>query len=119
MDVGSALYLRPQFGIGVYTVLARIAGRPVGVIANNPRHLGGAIDADAALKAARFIELCDAFDIAIVNLVDCPGFMVGPDSEKQGESPARNRDETGGISIGLPSPFPHCRTNNALPCYTR
>ena len=59
----------------------RIAGRPVGVIANNPQHLGGAIDGPAALKAARFIELCDAFDIAILSLVDCPGFMVGPDSE--------------------------------------
>jgi acetyl-CoA carboxylase carboxyltransferase component len=63
------------------TSLARIEGRPVGIVANNPSHLGGAIDADAADKATRFLQLCDAFDIPVVFLCDTPGFMVGPDHE--------------------------------------
>ena len=82
-DTNSVLYLRPNFGIGMYTALTRIAGRPVGILANNPNHLGGAIDADASTKGARFLELCDAYDIPILNLIDCPGFMVGPESEKE------------------------------------
>lgn len=81
-DVDSALELRPTFGIGIFTVLLRIEGRPVGVIANNPAHLGGAIDSDAADKAARFIQLCDAYDLPIVSLCDTPGFMVGPEAEQ-------------------------------------
>jgi acetyl-CoA carboxylase carboxyltransferase component len=80
-DIGSALELRPTFGIGILTTLMRIEGKPVGVIANNPAHLGGAIDSDAADKAARFIQLCDAYDIPIISLCDTPGFMVGPDAE--------------------------------------
>lgn len=80
-DIDSALELRPIFGIGILTTLMRIEGKPVGVIANNPAHLGGAIDADSADKAARFIQLCDAYDIPIVSLCDTPGFMVGPDAE--------------------------------------
>jgi len=80
-DIDSALELRPTFGIGILTTLMRIEGKPVGVIANNPAHLGGAIDADSADKAARFIQLCDAYDIHIVSLCDTPGFMVGPDAE--------------------------------------
>ncbi len=67
---------------GIVTALVRIEGRPLGLIANNPMHLGGAIDADAADKAARFVQLCDAFDLPIVSLCDTPGFMVGPDAEK-------------------------------------
>ena len=59
------------------TGLCRVEGRSLGILGNNPQHLGGAIDADAALKAARFMELCDAFDIPILFLCDCPGFMVG------------------------------------------
>jgi acetyl-CoA carboxylase carboxyltransferase component len=82
-DIGSVLYLRLNFGIGVYTALARIDGRPIGIIASNPKHLGGALDADAAMKAARFLELCDAFDLPIVSLCDCPGFMVGKESERE------------------------------------
>ena len=62
--------------------LIRIEGRPVGIIANNPAHLGGAIDSDAADKASRFVQLCDAFDLPIVSLCDTPGFMVGPEHEK-------------------------------------
>lgn len=80
-DIGSVLELRPTFGIGILTALMRIEGRPIGVIANNPAHLGGAIDSDAADKASRFVQLCDAYDIPIVSLCDTPGFMVGPDAE--------------------------------------
>jgi acetyl-CoA carboxylase carboxyltransferase component len=80
-DRDSVLELRRDFGVGVLTVLARIAGRPVGIVANNPVHLGGAIDSDAADKMARFVQLCDAFDLPIVSLCDTPGFMVGPDAE--------------------------------------
>ncbi|MGC4061102.1 MAG: carboxyl transferase domain-containing protein [Aquabacterium sp.] len=64
------------------TSLARLEGRTVGMIANDPRHLGGAIDAPGADKAARFMQLCDAYDIPMVSLCDTPGFMVGPDAEK-------------------------------------
>jgi acetyl/propionyl-CoA carboxylase alpha subunit len=81
-DHESVLELRPQFGIGVVTAFVRIEGQPFGLIANNPKHLGGAIDADAGDKAARFVALCDAFDIPIVSLCDTPGFMVGPEAEK-------------------------------------
>jgi acetyl-CoA carboxylase carboxyltransferase component len=80
-DVGSLLELRTGFGKGIHTALARIEGRPVGLLANNPLHLGGAIDADAADKAARFMQLCNAHGLPIVSLVDTPGFMVGPDTE--------------------------------------
>jgi acetyl-CoA carboxylase carboxyltransferase component len=80
-DIGSVLELRTGFGVGIHTALARIDGRPVGVLANNPAHLGGAIDADAADKAARFMQLCNAHGLPIISLVDTPGFMVGPDTE--------------------------------------
>ena len=80
-DTGSVLELRRDFGIGMITALARIEGVPVGVIANNPVHLAGAIDSDGADKAARFMQLCDAFAIPIVTLCDTPGIMVGPDVE--------------------------------------
>ncbi len=80
-DTGSLLMLRTGFGVGIHTALARIEGRPVGLLANNPQHLGGAIDADAADKAARFMQLCNAHGLPIVSLVDTPGFMVGPDTE--------------------------------------
>ncbi len=64
------------------TALARIGGRPLGIVANNPAHLGGAIDAPGADKAARFLQLCDAFDLPVLFLADTPGFMVGPEAEK-------------------------------------
>ena len=80
-DEGSLMHLRTGFGVGINTALARIAGRPVGLMANNPLQLGGAIDADAADKAARFMQLCNAHALPIVSLVDTPGFMVGPDTE--------------------------------------
>jgi acetyl-CoA carboxylase carboxyltransferase component len=81
-DTGSVLELRPQFGIGILTALTRIGGHPVGVLANNPRYLGGAIDGDAADKAASFLRLCQAHGLAVVSLIDTPGFMVGPEAEK-------------------------------------
>lgn len=81
-DEGSVLEIRRDFGVGMITAFIRIEGRPFGVIANNPKHLGGAIDAPAGDKAARFMQLCDAFDIPIVSLCDTPGFMVGPEAEK-------------------------------------
>ncbi|MDD2176531.1 carbamoyl-phosphate synthase large subunit [Acidovorax sp. D2M1] len=81
VDDGSLLLLRTGFGAGIYTALARIEGRPVGILANNPQHLGGAIDADAADKGARFMQLCNAHGLPIVSLVDTPGFMVGPEVE--------------------------------------
>ncbi|MBN9625280.1 MAG: carbamoyl-phosphate synthase large subunit [Acidovorax sp. 65-7] len=80
-DEGSLLLLRTGFGAGIHTALARIEGRPVGLLANNPQHLGGAIDADAADKGARFMQLCNAHGLPIVSLVDTPGFMVGPEVE--------------------------------------
>jgi acetyl/propionyl-CoA carboxylase alpha subunit/acetyl-CoA carboxylase carboxyltransferase component len=81
-DEGSVLEIRRDFGVGMITAFIRIEGKPFGLIANNPRHLGGAIDAPAGDKAARFLQLCDAFDIPIVSLCDTPGFMVGPEAEK-------------------------------------
>ncbi len=81
-DIGGVLELRSQFARGMITSLIRIEGMPVGVIANNPQHLGGAIDADGADKAARFMQLCDSYDIPILFLCDTPGIMVGPEVEK-------------------------------------
>jgi len=81
-DAGSVLELRPRFGQTVITALARIEGRALGVIANDPRHLSGALDADGSDKAARFVQLCDAFGLPLLTLVDTPGFMVGPDAER-------------------------------------
>ena len=81
-DTGSVLELRRHFGLGMVTALARVQGRAVGVLANNPGHLAGAIDSDGADKAARFMQLCDAFDIPIISLVDTPGMMVGPAVEE-------------------------------------
>src|SRR6202012_5546002 len=74
--------LRRGFGPGIVTALARHDGRPLGVVANDPTHLGGAIDADGADKAARFIHPCDAFELPVLFLCDTPGFMVGPAAER-------------------------------------
>ncbi len=81
-DKGSVLEIREKFGVGIITAFMRIEGRPMGVIANNPHHLAGAIDSDGSDKCARFMQLCDAFDIPVLNLIDCPGIMVGPDVER-------------------------------------
>lgn len=84
-DTGSLLELRAGFGAGIVTALARIEGRPVGLMANNPHHLGGAIDVEAADKSARFMQLCNAHGLPLVSLCDTPGFMVGPEIEAQAQ----------------------------------
>ncbi|MGY2065649.1 carboxyl transferase domain-containing protein [Blastococcus sp. SYSU DS0619] len=81
-DENSVLELRDGWGTGMITALARVEGAPLGVVANVPTHLGGAIDSDAADKAARFLQLCDAHGLPVVFLCDTPGFMVGPESER-------------------------------------
>ena len=81
-DEGSVLELRREFGRTMVTALGRIEGKPIGIIANDPRYLGGAIDSDGSDKGARFMQLCDAFDIPVLNLCDTPGIMVGPEVEK-------------------------------------
>jgi len=81
VDEGTFLELRGGFAAGMVTGLIRIEGRPMGLIANDPRHLGGAIDGEGAEKAARFLQLCDAFALPVLSLCDTPGFMVGPASE--------------------------------------
>ena len=81
-DKGSVLEIREKFGVGIITDFIRVEGFPMGVIANNPHHLAGAIDSDGADKCARFLQLCDAFDIPLLSLMDCPGMMVGPDVER-------------------------------------
>ena len=81
-DAGSVLELRKAFGRSIVTALARVGGKPLGIVANNPLHVGGAIDADGADKAARFMKLCDTFGLPILSLCDTPGVMVGPEAEK-------------------------------------
>jgi len=101
-DVDSVLELRTGFGRAVVTALARIDGRPVGLLANDPAHLGGAIDADAADKAARFMRLCDAHGLPIVSFVDTPGFMVGPDAEAQAHVRHASRMFVAGAHLRVP-----------------
>jgi acetyl-CoA carboxylase carboxyltransferase component len=83
-DEGSATFLRERFAPEMATAFARIEGRPVGIIANDTRHMAGAITSDAADKAARFMQLCDAFGLPVISLVDTPGMMVGPKAEATG-----------------------------------
>ncbi|HET9667815.1 MAG TPA: carboxyl transferase domain-containing protein, partial [Desertimonas sp.] len=102
-DIGSVLELRRDFGLGMITALARIEGRPVGVIANNPTHLAGAIDTPGADKVARFMQLCDAFDLPIVTLCDTPGMMVGPDVEETALVRHCNRLFVTGANLTVPT----------------
>jgi acetyl-CoA carboxylase carboxyltransferase component len=102
VDVDSLVELRSGFGAGVHAALARIEGRPVGLIANNPLHLSGAIDADAADKAARFMQLCDAHGLPIVSLVDTPGFMVGPAVEERAQVRHVSRMFVVGAALRVP-----------------
>jgi acetyl-CoA carboxylase carboxyltransferase component len=83
-DEDSVTFLRPRFAPELVTALARIEGRPLGIIANNTMHMAGAITSDAGDKAARFLQLCDAFGLPVVSLVDTPGMMVGPKAEATG-----------------------------------
>lgn len=84
VDDGSSTYLREGFAKGMVTALARLEGRAIGIVANNPMQMGGAITSDGADKAARFMQLCDAFGIPLLSLIDTPGMMVGPDAEATG-----------------------------------
>jgi acetyl-CoA carboxylase carboxyltransferase component/biotin carboxyl carrier protein len=101
-DTGSVLELRRDFGLGMVTALIRIEGRPLGLIANNPMHLAGAITSDGADKAARFMQLCDAFDLPILFLCDTPGMMVGPEVEKTALVRHCSRMFVVGASITVP-----------------
>ena len=101
-DDRSVLELRSGWAAGMVTALIRIEGRPMGLIANNPRHLGGAIDADAADKAARFLQLCDAHDLPVLSLCDTPGFMVGPDAERTALVRRVCRMFVGGANLRVP-----------------
>ncbi|OBG37539.1 carbamoyl-phosphate-synthetase [Mycobacterium alsense] len=83
VDVGSVLELRPDYGVGIVTALVRVEGAAYGLIANSTHHLGGAIDAEAADKAGDFLALCESFRLPVISLCDTPGFMVGPDAEKE------------------------------------
>jgi acetyl-CoA carboxylase carboxyltransferase component len=101
-DDGSVLELRRGFGPGMVTALIRIEGRPMGLIANNPVHVAGAIDSDGADKAARFLQLCDAFDLPILSLCDTPGIMVGPEAEKTALVRHASRMFVTSASVGVP-----------------
>ena len=102
-DTGSVLELRRDFGLGMITALARIEGRPVGVLANNPTHLAGAIDTPGADKAARFMQLCDAFDLPLITLCDTPGMMVGPEVEATALVRHCNRLFVTGANLTVPT----------------
>ena len=102
-DEGSVLELRRGFGAGMLTALARVDGRPLGVLANDPTHLGGAIDADGADKAARFLQLCDAFELPVLFLCDTPGFMVGPAAEQTATVRHFARLFLGGANLSVPT----------------
>ncbi|MBN8848277.1 MULTISPECIES: carboxyl transferase domain-containing protein [unclassified Sphingomonas] len=101
-DEGSVLELRRDFGLGMITALARIEGKPFGLIANNPKHIGGALDGEACDKAARFLQLCDAHDLPVISLCDTPGFMVGPDAERTAMVRRAARLFVVGASITVP-----------------
>jgi len=102
MDKDSVLELRKKFGLGAVTAFGRIEGRPIGIIANNPQHLAGAIDADESDKIARFMQLCDAFNIPLLSLIDTPGFMVGPTAEKRALVRHTSRIFVTGASLDIP-----------------
>ncbi len=101
-DEGSWIELRGGYGRGMITGFLRIEGRPMGLIANDPRHLGGAIDAEGAEKAGRFLQLCDAFDVAVLSLCDTPGFMVGPQSEEAAAVRRGSRMMVAATSLTVP-----------------
>jgi acetyl-CoA carboxylase carboxyltransferase component len=101
-DTGSVLELRRGFAPGMITAFARIEGRPVGIVANNPSHHGGAIDTPGADKAARFLQLCDAFDVPLLFLCDTPGFMVGPESEATAAVRHMSRMFVTGANVSVP-----------------
>ncbi len=102
VDTDSLLELRRDFAPGMVTGLARFDGRAVGILASDPRHLGGAIDADGADAAARLLQLCDVHGLPVVVLCDTPGFMVGPDAEAQGSVRHVSRMFVVGANLRVP-----------------
>ena len=84
LDRGSAFEVGPRYGRSLITMLARLDGRPVGVLASDPHHYAGGLTADASDKLTRFVDLCDTFRLPVVNLVDQPGFLIGTASERAG-----------------------------------
>ncbi|HEX4730432.1 MAG TPA: carboxyl transferase domain-containing protein [Solirubrobacterales bacterium] len=101
-DAGSVTFLRERFAPELVTALGRIEGRPLGFIANDSRHMAGALTSDASDKAARFLSLCDAFGLPIVSLLDTPGFMVGPEAEATGLVRHASRLLVGGAALRVP-----------------
>jgi acetyl-CoA carboxylase carboxyltransferase component len=101
-DRGSVTFLRERFAPEMVTALGRIEGMPVGVIANDTRHMAGAITSDAGDKAARFLQLCDAFGLPVLSLVDTPGMMVGPDAEANGLVRHTSRLLVAGAALRVP-----------------
>jgi acetyl-CoA carboxylase carboxyltransferase component len=102
VDEATYVELRRVYGRSIITGFARIEGWPVGLIANDCQQLGGAIDSQAAAKAARFLQLCDAFGLPVVSLTDTPGYMVGVDSEREGAVRKMSRLMVAGASITVP-----------------
>jgi len=101
-DCDSVLEIRGLFAPGMITALVRVEGRPLGIVANNPEHLAGAIDSDGADKATRFMQLCDAFDLPLLFLCDCPGIMVGPEAERHALVRHASRMFVTGASLSVP-----------------
>jgi acetyl-CoA carboxylase carboxyltransferase component len=101
-DAGSVTILRERFAPEMVTALARIDGRAVGVVANNTMVMAGAITAGASDKAARFLQLCDAFGLPVVSLIDCPGYMVGPAAEAEALVRRGSRMLVAGASLRVP-----------------
>lgn len=101
-DTDSVLELRRAYGVGMVTALVRVEGQPFGLIANDPMHLGGAIDDTGAEKAARFLQLCDAFGLPVISLCDTPGFMVGPEIEERAQVRKVSRLFVAGASLCVP-----------------
>ncbi|MCK5752145.1 MAG: biotin carboxylase, partial [Mycobacterium sp.] len=101
-DEGSVTFLRPRFAREMVTALARIEGRAVGIIANDTRFTAGAITAAASDKAARLLQLCDAFGLPVVSLIDCPGYMVGPAAEAESLVRRASRMLVAGAALRVP-----------------
>ena len=101
-DEGSILELRRSYGAGMITALIRLEGQPMGLIANDPMHLGGAIDDVGAEKAARFLQLCDAFGLPLLSICDTPGFMVGPEIEARAQVRKVSRLFVAGANVSVP-----------------
>ncbi len=101
-DTDSVVELRQFYGVGIITAFLRLDGNPFGLIANDPCHLGGAIDGEGGEKGARFLQLCDSYDIPVISLCDTPGFMVGPDSEKTASVRRGSRLITASANLSVP-----------------